>query len=192
MKNRYRIYIRGKNSGGKVWMIQDNKTGKRESLHTTDKHNALQMLLLKNRPHQDAGFHAQMAHTHILVSNPENAVRTWQSVMDDVENDKKTKRAARWLVTNAPMRAKHLTTSASLGRAPVVLMGFLEFLNRNKDVLLTGGNENRKRIRRLAKFLNMHGGVCILDSLSQPQIMGLLETELARIQATKAAAATAA
>lgn len=71
----------------------------------------------------------------------------------------------------------------SLGRAPVVLMGFLEFLNRNKDVLLTGGNENRTRIRRLAKFLNMHGGVCILDSLSQPQIMGLLENEFVRILA---------
>lgn len=71
-----------------------------------------------------------------------------------------------------------------IGRAPAVLMGFLEFLNRNKDVLLTGGDENRIRIRRLAKFLNMHGGVCILDSLSQPQIMALLETEFARILAT--------
>ena len=88
MKNRYRIYIRGKHSGSKVWWIQDNKTGKRESLRTTDKHDALEMLLLRNRPHQDAGFHARMARTHILVSNPQNADRTWQSVMADVENDK--------------------------------------------------------------------------------------------------------
>jgi hypothetical protein len=69
-----------------------------------------------------------------------------------------------------------------IGRAPAVLMGFLEFLNRHKELLLSGGDENRVRIRRLAKFLNMHGGVCILDSLSQPQIMALLETELARMQ----------
>jgi hypothetical protein len=68
-----------------------------------------------------------------------------------------------------------------IGRAPAVLMGFLEFLNRNKEPLLAGGDENRTRIRRLAKFLNMHGGVCILDSLSQPQIMALLEAELARL-----------
>jgi len=67
-----------------------------------------------------------------------------------------------------------------IGRAPAVLMGFLEFLNRHKELLLAGGDENRTRIRRLAKFLNMHGGVCILDSLSQPQIMELLEAELAR------------
>jgi len=68
-----------------------------------------------------------------------------------------------------------------IGRSPAVLMGFLEFLNRNKELLLSGGDENRVRIRRLAKFLNMHGGVCILDSLSQPQIMTLLEAELVRI-----------
>jgi hypothetical protein len=70
-----------------------------------------------------------------------------------------------------------------IGRAPAVLMGFVEFLNRHRDLLLTGGDENRIRIRRLAKSLNMHGGVCILDSLTQPQIMALLETELARILA---------
>jgi len=68
-----------------------------------------------------------------------------------------------------------------IGRAPAVLVGFLEFLNCNKDPLLTGGDENRIRIRRLAKFLNMYGGVCILDSLKQGQIMGLLEAELSRM-----------
>jgi hypothetical protein len=68
-----------------------------------------------------------------------------------------------------------------IGRAPAVVMGFLEFLRRNRDTLLTGGDENRVRIRRLAKFLNIHGGVCILDCLSQPQIIGLLDAEFARI-----------
>jgi hypothetical protein len=55
MKNRYRIYIRGKHSGGKVWWIEDNQTGKRESLGTKIKSEALEMQLLRNRPHQDAG-----------------------------------------------------------------------------------------------------------------------------------------
>jgi Family of unknown function (DUF6339) len=68
-----------------------------------------------------------------------------------------------------------------IGRAPEVRMGFLQFLNRHKDLLLTGGDKNRLRIRRLAKFMNMHGGVCILDSLTQAQIMALLEAELACI-----------
>ena len=44
--------------------------------------------------------------------------------------------------------------------------------------LLTGGETNRAIIRRLAKFLNFYGGVCILDSLSQGRILDLLEREL--------------
>jgi hypothetical protein len=69
----------------------------------------------------------------------------------------------------------------NLGRAPSVILGFLEFLRRNKDSLLTGGDENRVRIRKLAKLLNMHGGVCILDCLSQAQIMNFLDAEFARM-----------
>ena len=50
MKNRYRMYVRGKYSGGKVWWCQDNQSGKRESLRTTDKNEALRLLDLKNQP----------------------------------------------------------------------------------------------------------------------------------------------
>lgn len=68
-----------------------------------------------------------------------------------------------------------------LGRAPNIIQAFLEFLLRNKKELLSGGNQNRALIRRLAKFLNMHGGVCILDCLSKAEVMDLLEVELSRI-----------
>ncbi len=72
-----------------------------------------------------------------------------------------------------------------LGRAPNVIHGFLEFLLRNKETLLAGGNKNRARIRRLAKFLNMHGGVCILDCLSKADVIDLLEVEFSRILASE-------
>ncbi len=68
-----------------------------------------------------------------------------------------------------------------LGRAPRVIQAFLEFLLRNKEPLLTGGDRNRTRIRRLAKFLNMHGGICVLDCLSKAEVMDLLEEEFARV-----------
>jgi len=68
-----------------------------------------------------------------------------------------------------------------MGRANNVTKAFLELLLRNQGTLLTGGNRNRVRIRRLAKHLNMYGGVSILDCHSQSEIMALLETELARI-----------
>ena len=60
MKNRYRIYVRGKYSGGKIWWIQDNQTNQRESLHTTDKSEAKRLLELKNAPHHFTGYHVQM------------------------------------------------------------------------------------------------------------------------------------
>jgi len=51
--------------------------------------------------------------------------------------------------------------------------------------LLTGGDSNRLRIRRLAKFLNMYGGVCLLDCLTQTELIKLLGTELERILASE-------
>jgi hypothetical protein len=72
-----------------------------------------------------------------------------------------------------------------MGRADNVLKGFLEFLLRNSNTLLTGGNTNRARIRRLAIHLNMYGGISVLDCLSQSDVMALLDTELTRILHTE-------
>jgi hypothetical protein len=106
MSNLYRIYIRGKQSGGKIRWIQDNQTGKRQSLRTRVKDEALDILRLKNRPFQDSGYHAQMARTHLLVSNPDNATRSWQSVMDSVIAGKSGSTKIRWkraVASNPPM-----------------------------------------------------------------------------------------
>lgn len=71
----------------------------------------------------------------------------------------------------------------NMGRAPVVLTGFLEFLLQNKSMLLTGGDQNRLRIRKLAIALNLYGGVCLLDTLSQMDILKILSAELERVLA---------
>jgi len=71
-----------------------------------------------------------------------------------------------------------------IGRAPNVILAFLEFLLRNKEVLLVGGNQNRIHIRRLAKFLNLHGGVSILDCLTKTEVIDLLQTEFSRTSIT--------
>jgi integrase len=96
MKSPYRIYIRDKHAGGKIWWIQNTNTGQRESLETRDKQQALALLLVKNRPHQDAGYHAQMARAHLLVSDPKSAVRTWQMVMDAIICQQKGSTKIRW------------------------------------------------------------------------------------------------
>lgn len=96
MKNRYRIYIRGKHSGSKVWWIQDNQTNERKSLQTQDKEEAKRLLDLKNQPHQFTGFHVQMARTHLLVSDPLSSTRTWQTVMDSIVRKKNGSTKDRW------------------------------------------------------------------------------------------------
>src|SRR5258708_36906267 len=82
MSNHYRIYIRGKHSGGKVWCIQDKQTGKRESLRTTDRLEAQSLLGIRNQPHQSATFHLNSARTHLAESKAKGANRTWQMVRD--------------------------------------------------------------------------------------------------------------
>jgi len=71
----------------------------------------------------------------------------------------------------------------SLGRSPAVAKGFLEFLLKHEAELLAGGDANRMRIRHLLKFLNMQGGVLLLDCLSPAEISTILDTELATLQA---------
>jgi hypothetical protein len=92
MKNRYRIYVRGKHSGGKVWWIQDNQTGKRESLGTTDKNQARALFNLKNEPHQVIDFHAQIAQAHLMISDPERG--HGRRVLFDVAGTRNPERAA--------------------------------------------------------------------------------------------------
>src|SRR5208337_4294059 len=96
MKNRYRMYVREKYSGGKIYWCQDGVTGKRESLCTKDKAEARRLLDLKNQPHQFAGFHVQMARTHLLVSDPQSSSRSWQMVMDAIIHQKTGSTKARW------------------------------------------------------------------------------------------------
>lgn len=96
MKNRYRMYIRDKSKGGNVWWCQNTENLKRESLGTTDKSEARRLLDLKNQPHNHAGFHAQMARTHLLVSDPKAISRTWQNVMDEIVSKKRGATKIRW------------------------------------------------------------------------------------------------
>jgi hypothetical protein len=68
-----------------------------------------------------------------------------------------------------------------IGRADNIIKGFLAFLLSNDGVLLSGGDKNRTRIRRLAKHMNMLGGVCVLDLLSKSDVMEILAREFSRI-----------
>ena len=75
----------------------------------------------------------------------------------------------------------------NIGRASAVVRGFLDFLRVNSE-LLAGGEANRARIRNLAKFLNLTGGVCVLDCLADTEVIGILQREYDRMRMAEAAA----
>lgn len=79
----------------------------------------------------------------------------------------------------------------SMGRSRVVLVAFLEFLLENPELLESGGDATRAKVRALAKALNVYGGVALLDCLTTGSIKAHLAKELARVQANETAPAAA-
>ncbi len=66
----------------------------------------------------------------------------------------------------------------NLGRAVHVRTGFLDFLRLNKARLGSTAGQTRATIRRLAKLLNLRGGVLLLDCLGTDEVQSLLGNEL--------------
>ena len=79
MTQKFRLYRRGCN--GRFY-IEDNTTGKQESLGTSDKTEARRLLMAKNEADQQPAFNAQLARTYLAAGDPALAKRTWKEVMD--------------------------------------------------------------------------------------------------------------
>jgi hypothetical protein len=75
----------------------------------------------------------------------------------------------------------------SLGRAPAIVHGFLQFLQINPE-LYAGGNVSRERVRQLAKYLNLSGGVYLLDCLSDANVIAMLQKEYDHLRAVSGVA----
>jgi len=74
----------------------------------------------------------------------------------------------------------------SMGRCRSVLVAFLEFLLENPELLASGGDATRAKVRTLAKSLNLYGGVAILDCLSVGTLKAYLASEFARLRPSEA------
>lgn len=69
-------------------------------------------------------------------------------------------------------------TERNYGRAPKIMKGFLEFLAERRDLLLTGGDVNRRRLRQLAIHVNQIGGATLLDFMTKAELHQLLQDQL--------------
>jgi integrase len=92
MKRQYRLFQR--NSG--IFFIQNNTTGKQESLKTRDKIAALRIFHAKNEAHQQPAINLQIARAYLMASDSQIAKRTWQNVMESIIQTKHGTTLLRW------------------------------------------------------------------------------------------------
>jgi integrase len=96
MKNRYSIFPNG--SRGGIYYLKDKQTGQRESLNTTDKARANELLAAKNESTREPAFNLQKARVYMAASDPDIATRTWAdalaSLIASKPEDSETRR--RW------------------------------------------------------------------------------------------------
>ena len=78
MTTKFRLYQR---SNGRYY-IENNETGKQESLGTSDKAEALRLMMARNEAEHQPAFNAQIARTYLAAGNPTLAKRTWKEVME--------------------------------------------------------------------------------------------------------------
>ena len=81
MKCKYRLFQR--NNG--IFFIQNNSTGRQESLRTRDKEAARRIFNAKNEAHQQPAINLKIARAYLMASDPAFMQRTWQNVMDQIQ-----------------------------------------------------------------------------------------------------------
>jgi len=92
MTHKYRMFRR--HSG--VYFIQDNETGKQESLRTKNKGEAERLIQAKNEAHRQPAINVQIARAYLMAADPKLVTRTWQEVMDAIVLLKRGTNRERW------------------------------------------------------------------------------------------------
>jgi hypothetical protein len=83
MRNKYRMFRRGT-----VYWIQDNDTGRQETLRTKDPQEAKRLFAARNEAHRQPIINMQIARAYLMVGNPEAPSRTWQNVIEAIIKQK--------------------------------------------------------------------------------------------------------
>jgi hypothetical protein len=87
MKCKYRLFQRRNG----IFFIQNNATGKQESLKTRDKTIARRLFNAKNEAYQQPAINLQIARAYLMASDPLIVKRTWQHVMDEIVKTKRVR-----------------------------------------------------------------------------------------------------
>jgi len=81
--------------GGRFY-LQDGLTGKQESLHTTDRSEAMRLVHARNEADHHPGVGIQIARAYLVASDSAIGTRTWQQVMETIVKTKHGTTQRRW------------------------------------------------------------------------------------------------
>ena len=95
MKQRFRLYHRA--NGGRYY-LQDNLTGKQESLRTNDRATARRLFHSRSEAEKQPAINLQIARAYLAATDSQICTRTWQYIMDEMVKLKKGETQRRWLV----------------------------------------------------------------------------------------------
>ena len=70
----------------KVYYIQNNSTGERESLRTKDKQEAERLLEVRNSAGKATALNLELGKVYLRAADPKLANRTWQAAMDELSS----------------------------------------------------------------------------------------------------------
>lgn len=146
MKQKFRMYQRGNN--GRFY-LENNETGKQESLGTSDKTEALRLLHARNEAEYQPAFNAQLARAYLIAGDAQISKRTWKFVMDEMKRTK---------AQHAPLTNERY--ESAFNEAHFDALRHLRLIETRPDVilkvLLNGTVSTNVFMRRLHSFaLNM-------------------------------------
>ena len=95
MKKRYRLYCRTER--GELFYCLDGTTGKRTSLETDDRDEALQIIEAKNIAERQPMLNLQIAKAYLAGSDSGVSTRTWQDALEALIAGKKGANQDRWM-----------------------------------------------------------------------------------------------
>ena len=81
-QSRYRLFKRGQ-----TFYSHDNQTGRQESLRTSNRTEALKLVLAKNDTHNQSYLNLALGRTYLNAHDPTLITRTWDQVMEQMLNN---------------------------------------------------------------------------------------------------------
>ena len=96
MNDRYRLFQN--HARGGAYYVQDNVTGRQESLRTKDLATAKRLFQARNESHRLPAINLQIARAYVSAADPKMVTRVWEEVMEMVVSQKHGETRRRWLV----------------------------------------------------------------------------------------------